>query len=211
MQIFMRILQILVLIFSANSYATIKCNEPKLSKPVEHNSIFHFKTVVECSITGEKINVTALKDAYLAEITDKHSQFKVHKQQDYDNNKGMKGYLLDLTQSYNTPHGPLSVRADFYLLDDNSKNFFLELKSRYVHGEDDAEYDKSIFNQINLTVDGNNATLTSIKEVDVEEPWYAPNSMFFNTVETELMDASRKAALLNARKIIGEKVEALRK
>jgi len=87
----------------------------------------------------------------------------------------------------------------------------MELRSKSIVGEDDAKYDKTILNNINLQILPDHSELTVIKEIDVEEPWYAPDSMFFETVEPELSESTRKASLLHAHKIRGDKVEALRK
>ena len=204
-------LVIFMAITATNIYATITCSKPKLSKVENNDPIYHFKAIVTCKLTGETINLKVLKDAYRDEILNTKSQFKVHDQHKYDNKNGMTGYWFDTTQSYDSDHGALKVRAEVLLLDDNASNFYMELRSKSIVGEDDAKYNKSILNEVSLQhfVDHDELTLT--KEIEVEEPWYAPEGMFFETVETELADSIHKAASLHARKIIGQKIDALRK
>jgi len=211
MKICSRLLLVLSLILAPNLYATITCGEPKLSKPALQNDLYHFKAVVTCNMVNEKIDISALKDIYRDEMLNVKDQFKVRKQIDFDNKKGMTGYSIDATQSYTTNHGPIVVRADFIFLDDKSKTFTMDMISRSVAGEGDASYDKSIVNKLILKILPDHAELTVIKEIGVEEPWYAPEGVFFDTVEKDLTTAIRKSAPLNARKICGEKVEALRK
>lgn len=50
-----------------------------------------------------------------------------------------------------------------------------------------------------------------VKEVDVEEPWYAPHGVFVDTVQEQLIDSIRASALQHAKKICGGKVDALHK
>jgi hypothetical protein len=206
-----RLVLILSLAFATNSYATITCGKPKLSKVGDHDPIYHFKATVKCDLTGETINLKTLKDSYLAEITNRKSQFKVRKQENYDDKKGMTGYLLDVTQSYNSENGAVVVHADVILADNKSTNFFMELRSKSVHGEDDAKYNTYILNDVSLVVGPQHSELTLSKEIDVEDPWYAPQGMFFDKVETELLDSIHKAAQQHAQKMRGDKVEALRK
>ncbi len=205
------ILVISLALVAANASATITCGKPKLSKIVGHDPIYHFKAVVTCKLVGEKINIQTLKDSYRDEIMSHKSQFVVHDQHNYDNKNGLLGYWLDATQSYNSDHGAMAVRAEILLLDDNTKNFYMELRSKSIKAEDDAKYDKTILNEVSLQHFTDHDDLTVTKEIDVEEPWYAPEGMFFDTVETELSESIRKAALLHTRKISGEQVEALRK
>lgn len=212
MKIYPQSIVAIFLTMSATSiFASISCSSPKLSAPVKHDSVYHFKAVVTCKLVGETIDVKAIKDAYRAEILDKKSQFKVHGQKDYDDKKGMKGYALDATQSYDTDHGRLAVRGDMLLLDDNTANFFYQLRSKSIIGQDDAKFNKSIFNEVTLKHLANYDELVVVKEIDVEEPWYAPDSTFFNTVASELTEAISQSAMQQAKKIRGDKVDALRK
>lgn len=212
MKICSKILLVTSLGLALNAHATITCEKVKLSRPVNtHGSVYHFKASATCKLVGEKVDVPAIKDAYKAEIYEKKSQFKVHKESAYDDKKGLTGYKIDNTQSYDTPHGGLDVRSDILLLDDNISKFFLELRSKSIEGRDDSTYNKSILNQVTLIHTKDSDQVTVVKEIDVEQPWYAPQSTFFNTVEPELVESTKKSALLQARKIAGEKVEALRK
>jgi hypothetical protein len=211
MKISSKLLLVLSLVLASNSYATITCSKPKLSKPVGRNAMYHFKAVVTCDIVGETINIPAIKDAYLADITKPNSQFKVRKQGDYDNKKGMTGYALDVTQSYDSSKGYRVVKADILLLDDKNSNFYMELRSRSVAGQGDAQYNKSILNTVTLHHTTDKDTVTVVKEIDVEEPWYAPHDTFVNAVQTELTASIRETAPIQAKKIIGEKVDAMHK
>lgn len=195
----------------ANAHATISCSKPKLSKVVERNSVYHFKSVVTCKLENEKVDLKTLKDIYKAEILSKGSQFTVHKQENYDNKKGMTGYSLDVTQSYDTSNGYIKVRAKVLLEDDNANNFYMELRSKSIDGQGDSQYEKSILNTVSLKMQQDNGDLIVTKEIDVEQPWYAPESVFRDKVETELYSSIKKAAQMQARKITGEKVDALRK
>lgn len=195
---------------AATAQATITCSDPKLSKPVAHDATYHFKATVTCDLVGETINLKALKDAFLADIVKKGSQFKVHEQKDYNQN-GLTGYTLDATQSYDSPNGAMAVRANVIIADDQAKNFYYELRSKSIDAEGDAKYDKTILNITTLQVEANKGVLKLTKEIDVEEPWYAPDSMFFDKVESQLTESIRKAALVNAKKICGQDVDALRK
>jgi hypothetical protein len=206
-----RFFVLLFLAISPKLFASISCSEPKLSKVTNRDSIYHFKAVATCNLVNEKINLTTLKDAYKSDILATNSEFKVHAQHDYDDQKGMHGYWLDVTQSYETDHGPLAVRAEILLLDDNAKKFFVELKSKSIKGEGDAAYNHSILNDTTLQIFPDHAELTIVKEIDVQEPWYAPHGMFMNTVEEELLAATSKSAKVNAQKICGQKVDALKK
>ncbi len=206
-----RLLLVLSLVLASNSYAEISCSKPKLSKPVGHGTMFHFKAVVTCDIVGEEINIPAIKDAYLADITKPKSQFVVHKQGDYDNKKGMTGYSLDVTQSYDSDKGSRVVRAQVLLLDDKTSNFTMELRSKSVKGQSDAQYNKAILNTVTLHHTADKNTVTVVKEIDVEEPWYAPHDTFVNTVQSELSASIREAAPIQAKKIIGDKVDAMHK
>jgi hypothetical protein len=196
---------------ASNSYADITCSKPKLSKPVGRNDVYHFKAVVTCDIVGESVDVAAIKDAYLEDITKPNSQFKVRKQGDYDNKKGMSGYSLDVTQSYDSNKGYRVVKANILLLDDKNANFYMEMRSRSVDGQGDAQYNKAILNTVTLHHTADKNTVTVVKEIDVKEPWYAPHDTFVDTVQTELSDSIREAAPIQAKKIIGEKVDAMRK
>lgn len=199
-------------VITSNVYATVTCEKPRLSKPTEKNhSIYHFKAVVKCNLVDEKIDLIAIKDAYRNEIMQNGSQFVVHSQHDYDNKKGMTGYWLDTTQSYQSEHGPLKVRAEFLLLDNTTTNFELELRSKSVSGKNESSLTKFILNEVALQVLPDRAELVVTKEIDVEEPWYAPHGTFISKVEKELVDSIRKAATLQVKKICGEKVDALRK
>lgn len=202
---------LLFLTTACSVQATTTCTEPKLSKITSNNSIFHFHAEVTCKLVDVKVNLSALKDAYKAEITNPKSQFKVKNQKDYNDGKGMTGYEIDATQSYKTPHGPLSVTADILITDDKSSKFDFELKSKSIHGEGDASNNKSISNSVTLQIFPDHDELVVTKDIYVEEPWYAPDSMFIDTVEKELLASIKKAADDNARKISGENVEALRK
>lgn len=196
--------------FATTAQATITCSKPKLSKPVANDSIYHFKATVTCDLVGETINLTALKDAYLSDIVKKGSQFKVHKQNNYEQN-GLTGYELDATQSYYSPNGAMAVHANIIIADDQTKNFYYELRSKSIDAEGDARYDKTILNITTLEVEPNKGTLKLIKEIDVEEPWYAPEAMFFDKVEPQLAESIRNAALVNAKKVCGQDVDALKK
>jgi hypothetical protein len=196
---------------ASNAHAIVTCQKAKLYKPTSRGSVYNFKATQKCDITGVTIDLAKVKDMYLDEIKDKKSQFKVHKEQSYDNKKGMQGYSLDVTQSYDTNHGPLRVRADVLLLDDNSKKFFMELRSTNIQGDGDSTGNKFILNQLDLEVSPERSELLVTKEIKVTPPWYAPEGMFIDTVETELLESLNKAAKDNARKISGEKVDALRK
>lgn len=201
-----------ILSSSTNIFATITCSDPKLGKVTGNDSLYSFETVVNCKLVDEKINLKALKDAYRDEISNPKSEFKVHSQQNYtDKQTNMQGYKMDVTQSYDTPHGSLAVRADVYLLDDNANKFNMELRSKSISGEGEATNNKSINNKIILTVFPDHADLTSIKTIKVHEPWYVPDFMFFDTVKKELIDASRKGAMQHAKKIAGQQIEAMRK
>lgn len=116
---------------ASNCYAAITCSNPKLSKIIDHDPIYHFKAEVKCNLVGEAINLKALKDAYRDDITKHGSQFKVHSQHDYDD-KGHDWLFFDVTQAYDSINGALKVRADILLLDDNSKTFFMELRSKSI-------------------------------------------------------------------------------
>jgi hypothetical protein len=199
------------LILSTNVQAEISCSEPKLSKPSDHDSLYHFKAVVICKLVNETINLKAVKDAYLEEIVSKGSQFKVHHQKNYNDQKGMTGYSLDVTQSYTSPNGDMQVHASIIIADDLTKHFKYELRSKSIDAEGDAKFDKTIVNKATLELQPNGGELKLIKEIDVEKPWYAPEGIFYDKVEPELEESTRKAALLNAQKICGQKVEALRK
>lgn len=205
------LLLVCYLMLTSNSQATISCSNPKLSKPVTQNSIYHFKAVVVCELIDENINLKTLNDAYLSDIVKKGSQFKVHKQHDYNNSKGMTGYLLDVTQSYNSSDGAVSVRADIIISNDQTKNFYYELRTKSIAAEGDAKYEKMFINTTKLELLPSKNKLTVTKEIDVEEPWYAPESVFLDTVESKLKESIRKAALVNAQKICGQNVDALRK
>lgn len=204
------LLFICILILAGNAQATITCGEPKLSKPTARGSIYHFKAVISCQLVDEDIKLNTLKDAYLSDITNKGSQFKVHKQQNYAQ-KGLTGYLLDVTQSYVSPHGAMAVRANVIIADDNSKQFYYDLRSKSISAQDDAKLDKFILNTTTLDFQPKQSVLTLTKEIDVEEPWYAPDSIFFGRIESELKDSIRKAAVTNAQKVCGKNVDALRK
>lgn len=206
-----RFLFVLSLILASNSYATITCSKPKLSNPVGHDTIYHFKAVVTCDIVGEKIDVPAIKDAYLADITKPKSQFKVTKQGDYDNKKGMTGYSLDVTQSYDSEQGYRVVRANILLMDNKTSDFEMELHSRSVVGQGDAQYNKAIINSVTLHYKPEKSIVTVVKEIDVEEPWYAPHATFVDKVQEELSASIVKAAPIQAKKIIGEDVDAMHK
>jgi len=211
MKISSRFLLVIFIAFAANSYAEITCSKPKLSNPLGHDTMYHFKAVVTCDIVGEKINVSAIKDAYLADITNPKSQFVVKKQGAYDNKKGMTGYTLDVTQSYDSDQGHLVVRADVLLMDNKTSNFEMELRSRSVVGQGDSQYNKSILNTVTLNYTPQKSTVTVVKEIDVEEPWYAPHQTFVDAVQKDLYESIFKAAPIQAKKIIGEKVDAMHK
>lgn len=211
MKISSRVLFAISLALASNSYATVTCSKPKLSSPVGRDTIYHFKAVVTCDIVGETINVPAIKDAYLADITKPKSQFKVNKQGDYDNKKGMTGYKLDVTQTYDSDEGNRVVRADILLLDNKTSDFDMELRSRSVVGQGDAQYNKGIINSVTLHYTPEKSTVTVVKEIDVEEPWYAPHQTFVDRVQKELSASIVKAAPIQAKKIIGENVDAMRK
>lgn len=212
MKTYSRLLLVIALTIAAPSiFASISCSKPKLSKPVKNNSVYHFKAVVTCKLDGESINFSTIKDAYRAEILDKGSQFVVHSQQDYDNKKGMTGYSFDVTQTYSTDHGRLAVRENIALMDDKAANFYLELRSKSIVGKDEATYNKSIINEVKAQHFPTYDEVIVTKEIDVEQPWYAPQEMFFNKVETELVASIAKSAMLQAKKVRGDKVDALRK
>ncbi len=194
-----------------NIHATITCRQPKLSHPTDENSIYHFKAVVICNLVGETININMLKDSYRDEMLNSKSQFVVHKQSDYADKNGMIGYDINATQSYNTDNGPVVVRANFIFLDDKAKNFSMDMHSNSVYGKGDASYEKTIINKLILHILPDHSELTVIKEIDVEKPWYAPEVVFFDTVQEGLVKSIRKAALLNAQKISGQEIEGLRK
>lgn len=211
MKLCSRLILILSLTIASNAYATITCNKPKLSRPTGNDTIYHFKAVVTCKLVGEKIDVATLTSAYRDEITNPKSQFKVHKQSDYDNKNGMTGYVIDATQSYTTENGPIVVRGNFTISSDKATNFDFVMRSTKIVGEGNNKYDKTIYNDTKLKVMPEYAELTVTKEVDIEEPWYAPHSTFVNTVEESLVKSIKKSAMDNAKKISGEKVDALRK
>ena len=133
MKFYIYLLSLVSLAISTSIHATTTCSAPKLSKVSSHNSIFHFKAEVTCKLVDVKINLAELKNAYRDEIMNPKSQFKVQSQSDYNNGKGMVGYKIDATQSYNTPHGPLSVRADIIIADDKTSKFDFEFVSKSVH------------------------------------------------------------------------------
>jgi hypothetical protein len=205
------VLLVLTLMHSSNAMATITCSEPKLSKPVAHNSIYNFKAVVTCELVGEKIDLKTLNSAYLNDITKKGSQFKVYNQHDYDDHQGMTGYAVEASQAYVTPNGAMNVRADIVIANNGTDKFHYSYKSKRITAEDDAKFDKTILNTTDLQIQPDKSQLTVIKVIDVEEPWYAPDSVFFGKVEPELKDSTRKAAMLHARKISGQDVDPLKK
>lgn len=195
-----------------NAYADITCSDPKLSNPKDKGSIYHFKAVITCNLVDETIDISSLKNYYRDEMLSPKSQFKINTQSDYNDQKGMTGYMINATQSYNTKHGHMSVRADFIFADDKKNTFYMDMHSKSVSGQGDNSYNKTIINQITLKVlSDKKAELTVTKEVDVEEPWYAPTGVFFDTVNEELVESLKKSALANAKKISGEKVDGLRK
>ncbi len=192
-------------------HADIRCGKVQLSKPQEVSAaIYSFKATVTCDITDASINVDALKDSYRDEITNKKSPFKVHDQRAYDGKNDMSGYWFDATQYFSTNHGKLTARAHILLLANNKDKFYQEFKSTSTHGEGDTQYNQSILNQVTLEVSQNSAKLTINKEIAVREPWFAPHSMFVNTVQEDLVTETNKAAQSHAQKIIGKNVEALR-
>lgn len=205
------ILAIGLITYAGCSQATITCSKPTLSNPVAHDAIYHFESTVKCKIAGETIDIPAVKEAYRSEITDPRSTFKVIAQRDIIENKGMEGYWLDVTQTYDIPEGALQARHNVYLLDDNAAKFVYESESKSIHGEDDAAYNRSIVNKVYLKVLPDHSELVSFKSIDVEEPWFAPDAIFFDRVIPRFKDASIKAAMLHARKICGQDVQALQK
>lgn len=202
---------IISLITATNAHAAFTCHKPKLGEIVTKDSIYHFTATEKCEIKDVKINFAALKDVYLAEINDKKSQFKVFQQEQYNDKKGMQGYELDVMQSYKSQNGPMKVRANVLILDDQGKNFYFELRSKNIQAEGDAQYDKFILNTVELEVMDNHAQLLITKKIYIDAPWYAPRDMVVNKVVPQLLESTNKSAELNARKISGETVEALRK
>lgn len=211
MKISSRFLLVLSLAVASNSYAAITCSKPKLSDPVVHNTMYHFKAVVICDIVGETINVSAIKDAYLEDIIKPKSQFVVKKHSDYDNKKGMTGYTLDVVQSYDSEEGYRVVRANVLLMDNKTSDFEMEMRSRSVAGQGDSQYNKSILNIVTLKYAPEKSIVTVVKEIDVEEPWYAPHQTFIDAVKKDLTKSIVKAAPIQAKKIIGEKIDAMHK
>ena len=199
------------LILTSNSNATIACGNIKFDRSIIQPPIYHFKTVMTCELIDENINIKNLKEAYLSDITKKGSQFKVHQQKNYTNSKGTSGYSLDVTQSYNTPNGAMSVRAKIIITDDGSNNFYYEMHSTSIKAEGDAKLEKSMLNTTTLEKLSNKSKATVTKEINVEKPWYAPESIFLDKVESSLKESTKEAALANARKIAGENVDPLRK
>lgn len=211
----MKKLSLLLLLCSliqiSNSEAKITCSKPKLNKSTDRKSIYHFKALVSCELVNESINLPTIKDAYLYDIVKKGSQFKVHKQNNYNNSKGMSGYSLDVTQSYNSPNGAVVVRANIVISDDSEKKFHYEFRSKSMTAEGDANYEKSMLNITSFETLPDKTKLIVTKEIDVEKPWYAPESVFFDAVESNLKSSIRASASKNASKICGKHVDVLRK
>ncbi len=198
-----------LLIFVPNLLLAFSCFNPELERTDVKGNLHSFKGVVKCLIT-EDIDIAALKDDYRDEIMTS-SQFTIIQPARPVEVDGLKGYFMEATQKYDSGHGMVSVTSEIFLLDNALDKFLLEIKSKKISANGDAKYTKFSHDYVIVSLGEEKSILTNIKEIKVEKPWIAPESIFLQKVQENISTEMKYTAPRHAQKTFGVAIEALRK
>lgn len=171
-------------VVTSHSALAARCTQAEFSPVTSSGSLYHFRAGSWCTLNSP-VQVSDIKNRWYQAIqTDRN--YQVHSSNRASQN-GLTGMSLSLTEETYTDHGNLTVDQTMFLGDDRYNSFLMQSLSTDVDGSGDTKYTKVINHKAQLTQAQSSSPKVYIeKEIKVKKPWFAPESMFINTVKENL-------------------------
>ena len=168
------------------------CQEKKFELISSQGSNYNFLVTVKCSFNHD--GSLLIKDLYNRYKDHYTSNDKIKVYSESPINQGFwDGVSLRLENDLSSDHGQMKAQGVSQILkEENGFSFKYSFQSDKIKAKGNAEYTKSIKEQLQVSLEADSIHLTFKNEVTVSKPWFAPEKIFISSVESGLTEDTSK-------------------